>query len=383
MKLKKTKLCFIDFFAYPLFNPKSKIIFGGAQIQLYLLAKELAKDKKFKISFLTDNRQDNCQSLINSINVISFQRSINYSFKIINFLNKLPLLSYLFYTTRLFFIFKKINADIYFQRAASAETGLIALIAKITKKKFVFMVAHQNDLNGQFVKNNKLKGKLYLFGLKLADQIVCQTKHQYKMIQKSLRSKSVIIPSGYPINKTRLKKTKKHTVLWVARAETWKNPEEFIRLATKFPKQKFTMICPPAENNPVYFNSIKLKANQVSNLTFIRQIPFNQIDTYFQQAKIFISTSDAEGFPNTFIQAAKNFCSILSFKVNPDNILTNHQLGFFAKANKDQLINFLKKLINNRNLRQKLNSNAYQYISANHLIKNSTKKLKKLVSALN
>ena len=69
------EICFIDFFAYPLFNSQSKIVFGGAQIQLYLLARELAKDKKLSISFLTDNRQTTRQETFNNIKVYQFLRS--------------------------------------------------------------------------------------------------------------------------------------------------------------------------------------------------------------------------------------------------------------------------------------------------------------------
>ena len=39
--------------AYPLFNPQIKTVFGGAEVDLYLLATELAKDNDFAVSFIT------------------------------------------------------------------------------------------------------------------------------------------------------------------------------------------------------------------------------------------------------------------------------------------------------------------------------------------
>lgn len=54
---KIVKICFIDFYAYPLFNPESKITFGGSQVQLFLLANELSKNSQFEISFLTDDQK--------------------------------------------------------------------------------------------------------------------------------------------------------------------------------------------------------------------------------------------------------------------------------------------------------------------------------------
>jgi len=382
-----TSVCFIDFFAYSLFNSKSNIVFGGAQIQLYLLAKELAKDKKLNISFLTDNRQSTRQETFNNIKVYQFLRSPKIKGiygRFLNLLYMIPPISYLVFFIRLFIQLKKINADIYFQRAASAETGLIAIIAKILRKKFIFMVAHQNDINGQFVKQNDFRGKLYLLGLKLADKIICQTKQQQSQLDKRVKPKSFVVPSGYPIKKRpTVSKTKKQTILWVARAETWKNPELFINLAKKFPQEKFTMICPPAENNPNYFNIIKKQSAKVKNLTFIKQVPFNKINSYFQKAKVFISTSLSEGFPNTFIQAGKNMTPIISFKVNPDKIITKHQLGFCARGKEDLLLAALKKILTNQKLWLKFSINAYKYTLNYHNIETIVKGYKKIIFKTN
>ena len=46
------RVCFIILRAYPLFNPQTKSIIGGAEVDLYLLATELAKDKKFEVRFV-------------------------------------------------------------------------------------------------------------------------------------------------------------------------------------------------------------------------------------------------------------------------------------------------------------------------------------------
>lgn len=372
-----TSVCFIDFFAYSLFKPLSKIIFGGAQIQLYLLSRELSKDKQFKISFLTDNQKNDKTEIINNVNVYQMVHSLQYRSDILNFLSRLPVIGYLNFFIRLFKTLKKVNANIYFQRAASAETGLIAIISKILGKKFIFMIAHQQDIDGTFIKNNGIKGSFYLLGLTLADKIICQTKEQQSQLSRSLKNKSLVVPSGFPI-KTIAKTTKKG-VLWVARAENWKNPEMFINLAKKFPNQEFIMICPPAESDPDYFKIIKLKAQKVSNLIFIEKVSFNKIDSYFKKAKVFVSTSLTEGFPNTFIQAGKNMTPIISFKVNPDKIIAKHQLGFYAKGKEDLLSTSLKKILTNQKLWLKFSINAYKYVSNNHDLKKIVKEYKKIL----
>lgn len=378
----KIKICFIDWFAYALFNPKSDIVFGGAQIQLYLISQELAKEKAFNISFLTDNQKNNQQDQFGKIKVYQFVRSPKtpgiYG-RFLNLLYRLPALGYIHFFIRLLTQLRKINAQVYVQRAASAETGLIAIVAKLLGKKFIFMVAHQQDVNGDFIKKNGLKGRLYLLGLKLANQIICQTKEQQAQLRKGLKRKSSVISSGYPIGKPgNLTQLKKQGVLWVARAESWKNPELFINLAKKFPQEKFTMICPPAESNPNYFKIVKKKANEIPNLTFIDKVPFNKIDESFAKAKVFVSTSLNEGFPNTFIQAAKNKTPIISFKVNPDKIIDKYQIGFCAEGDERQMIILLKELLKSNQLWQRLATNAYNYARQCHDIKKTVRQYQKL-----
>ena len=361
------KICFIDWFAYPLFNPKSNIVFGGAQIQLYLLAKELAKNKNFKIFFLTDNQKNNQQEVFDQIKVFQMFRSpqaFGYLGFFVQFLAQL----------------RQINADIFIQRAASAETGLIALICWLLRKKFIFMVAHIQDVNGDFMKKNGWRGKLFGFGLILADRIVCQTRDQQRQLSKNLRGKSVIVPLAYPIKpRLRQKNINKQGILWVARAETWKNPELLLALAAKFPREKFTMICPPAENNPDYFKIIKAKAKQISNLQFIAWVPFNKIDAFFRKSRVFVSTSFSEGFPNTFIQAAKNMTPIVSYQVDPDKIISQNKLGFCAKGDEKMLTEYLKKVLRNQKFWRRLSDRAYQYAVGHHDLSEVVDKFKSIV----
>lgn len=356
------KLCFIDWFAHGLFKPKSKIVFGGAQIQLYLLANEMAKSNQFEVCFLTDNQRQNRREVFNKISVYQLVRSPKNS----GIKGRL-LTGYWYFFLRLLIQLRKINADVYIQRAASAETGLIALICRLLRKKFIYMVAHTQDVDGSFGEKNGWRGRLYLLGLRRADKIICQTDEQQKKLDKKLQVKSVVIPSGYPIRNKKL--AKKQGILWVARAEAWKQPEMFISLAKKFPQEKFTMICPPAENNPAYFLKVKSLAESRPNLNFIKQVPFSEINAYFSRSKILISTSLSEGFPNTFIQAGLNRVPIISYKINPDNIIGRFRIGYCANGDLKQLEKHLRRVLTNERLRLRLGFNVYNYVRDNHDIK--------------
>ena len=49
--MRKINLCFISFLAYPLFNEKANVVFGGAEIAAYNLARNLEKSGKYDITF--------------------------------------------------------------------------------------------------------------------------------------------------------------------------------------------------------------------------------------------------------------------------------------------------------------------------------------------
>ena len=52
------KVCFIAPKAYPIFNPAIREVFGGAQLDLYLLATELAKETYLLVeNFLREKRE--------------------------------------------------------------------------------------------------------------------------------------------------------------------------------------------------------------------------------------------------------------------------------------------------------------------------------------
>ena len=48
----KIRVCFVSPKAYPIFNPDIESVFGGAEVDLYMIATELAKDPDFNVSFI-------------------------------------------------------------------------------------------------------------------------------------------------------------------------------------------------------------------------------------------------------------------------------------------------------------------------------------------
>lgn len=363
--MKPIKICFVSLYAYHYFNSRVNSKFGGAELQLYYLATELAKDERFDIRFV-----------VGDFGQPDFE--IKKNVKLYKFFNPKKNLKYIraiFGFWRLWKLLKKINANVYIQRAAGLETGEVALFCKLNKTKFIYMVAHDEDVGVKmptyFSKGlvNWIRWWLFKMGLKIADLVIIQNEKQMTDLKKNhnkigiLRQSAHIVPEEKNIDVS-----KKESILWVARGDDWKQPELFLKLAIELPNEKFIMIMPESGDKK-FFKNIKEKAKKISNLKFIDYVPFNKIDDYFLKAKIFINTSRTEGFPNTFVQAAKNKTPILSLNVNPNGMFEKFNIGKCANNNFEQLKIDLKEFLENKELWQEMSENCYKYAKKNHDIK--------------
>jgi glycosyltransferase involved in cell wall biosynthesis len=357
--MSQIRICFVSLYAYHLFNPENKSKFGGAELQLYLLASELAKDPQYDISFV-----------VGDFGQPEFE--IRHGIKLYKFFNPTKGLKYfraLWAFVRLWKLIHRINPDIFVQRSAGLETAEVGFFCGIKHKHFVYMVAHDSDINKQRPYWHQglfgiFKWSLFRLGLRSAEFIFTQHELQELELKKHFKVATMVRPSAHLIP-LEIDMRKKRFVLWVARCEDWKNPEIYLDLAEKFPNQEFVMVMPES-NDKEYYKIIKTRALGIKNIRLIDYVEFDKIDPYFAQALVFVNTSKTEGFPNTFIQAFKNKTPVLSYRVNPNNILNDEKMGACAEGDKIKFENELQSLLADTQKREKMGNNAYSYVLEHH-----------------
>lgn len=342
------KICFFNLQAYSLFNPASKALIGGTEVQLYYLAKFLAKENE--VSFVTG---DWGQDKVEVFERVRIYKSISLAKNILNYI-KAPFV--------IWSVLKKVNADVCIASSAGTEIGIIALFCKFNNKKFIYRTAHDWDCTGEFIEKHGIFGRLFQYGLTRASAVVAQNNDHASKLSKNYKISATVIKNALEVLGS--DKKEKHHILWVARCAKWKNPNILLKIAKQFPNYPLVMICPGLDDK--FFKKIRDEALSLENVRFIKKVSFSEIQKYYNEAKLFIGTSEYEGFPNTYLQACLGSTPIVSYKVNPDNFITENNLGYCADGDFIKMIEQIKKILLDNNDWEEKSKNAFRYVKENH-----------------
>lgn len=360
--MKNKKIAFI----FPkdssaIFNRKSEETFGGATVQMFMLAKEFSNYNDINISCLVVEFGHKDEEIINGLKIHNtFSKNDNLFLKIIKFHKAI----------------QKIRPDVIVQHGLTIFSSLLAVYCKVFNIKFVYMFASDVEADGYYQTNHK-KAILFKLLIDYSDILVTQNQYQHNKIISKYNRYADILYNGFPVNSSF--NNKKDFILWVGRAEKLKQPEKFIKLASLNTNYKFVMICNKVVGQEDYFFNIDLLAKKIENLEFIPRVPFNEIEIYFKRAKIFINTSNYEGFPQAFIQATKNKVPIISLNVNPDNFITEYSCGIICDS-KDIVMNqSIEALLSDSHKYDQISKNAYNYARKNHDIKKNARILYNMI----
>ncbi len=364
---EKLKVCFVSPFAYSLFDPEVDLKFGGAEVQMYLVATELAKDENFDVNFVVLDVGQKKKEKHQGVEVYkAYKRGRN----ILNLI-KAPLEQVI--------TLAKINPDIVISRAAGVEVGISAFYCKLFRKKFIYSIAHDNDVDKSRFRG--FRGKIFKYGFERADHLIAQSQKQVEILENSYNKNIKIISNSFNIRKN-LNFSKKEFILWVGSSIDFKRGEIFLKLAQEFPEERFIMIMTKSKANLEKWEKISGETEKISNLELVEQVPFKQINEYFVRAKVFVNTSTVEGFPNTFLQAMMNKTMILSLVVDPDDFINKYECGFSCNDNFNELKDKLDYVLNDKDIRVNMGENGYKYISKNHNIKENLKLWKETIRKL-
>ncbi|MBI9017218.1 MAG: glycosyltransferase family 4 protein [Phycisphaerae bacterium] len=359
---KKKKICFVCPKAYPLFNGSVEGVIGGAEVDLYFLATELAKDEGYEISCVVADYGQKDEELIENVRVI---KGLDFKTNMI------------IQAVGLWKICKIVDADIYFLKTASPGVPLLSMFCSRYGKKFVYRSASSKEIVGDYKSKIPFFGRFFERALKKADLVLVQNQQDRAGLIRRCGIDSVVIANGHRIGK--LQQDEGSGVLWVGRSAKVKGPEVFLELARQNPERKFTMICQCATGDDKYQDLADAAAG-IDNLDFIEHVPFSGIDKYFSNAGVLINTSVAEGFANVFIQACIYGRPIITLNVNPDDFLNKYQCGICCEGDLGKMNEALEEVLGDKH--GIYCANALTYSRENHDIVKTVEQYKKCFEKL-
>lgn len=371
------KVCFISPLGYGLHNRQSGYPFGGAEVQFFLLAQALASDPGFQVTVLTTVREDPGAERHGQLTVVKRQGGDRLA------VGSLRGYASAFLDMRR--VLREIDAEVYLHAGAGVEVGAYALICRLLRRRFIFVVASSADLRKP---NGQVQGPLawlYPLGMRLADAVVCRTGEQLEWLRTRYGREGVLIRSGHrvpervPEAQARLEKT---TILWVGRMHPLKQPGMFLDLAERLPKERCVMVIMRDPAHEELARAVRARASALGNVTLREDVPFNEMEEFFERAKLIVNTSTYEGFPNTFVQAAMYGTPILSWTVDPDGALARHGIGVCAEGSYGRLVASAEQVCASESLRAELGKRAAEYARAHHDVNRSAEAVKALVRAL-
>ena len=351
-----TSICIVGTDNFAVLNPAYKEnYFGGEAVQQAILAKAFLQ-LGYDVKVVCLDYGQPAVSFIDGIEVIKTYRESA----------GLPIVK--FFYPRLSSVYSALqyaNADIYFQSCAGVSTGYTAYYCRKHSKQFIFRVASDTDcIPGEQLIQYSRDKKIYEFGLRRASVISAQSAYQQKLLAKHYDCDSELINMACALPAEGICTAKDIDVLWVSNIRQCKRPDLFLDIAEQLPQIEFSMIGGVMSGEEPLFESIQMRASKLSNVSFHGAVHYSDIDEHFASARVFLNTSDVEGFPNTFLQSWAHRIPVVSF-FDPDDIIKNKSFGV-CPENIEEMKLAVCTLLADDHERKILGCNGFDYVKNNY-----------------
>ena len=355
-KFMSKSICFVGLDSYPVLNPlKGNEYFGGESVQLTLLAKAFSAIG-YEVTMLCLDYGQPENEVIDGVRVLKTYHNSD----------GLPGVRFIYpRMTSVVSALRQADADIYFQSCAGALTGIVAGFCKHNHKKFIFRLAHDSDcIPGEQIIRLWRDRKIYEYGLQRADLISAQGVKQVALLKQHYQLNSIPVNMTVQLPDEVVQSEKNIDILWVNNYRDFKRPELVPDLARLLPEFNIVMIGGPVPGNEELFEDVKKQADDVDNLSVMGAISYQDVNAFFERSKIFVNTSDWEGFPNSFLQAWIRGVPVVSF-FDPDDLIVNMNMGAVPDGLED-MARKIREILEDDVMRKDIADQSRKYVLDNY-----------------
>lgn len=248
--------------------------------------------------------------------------------------------------TGLWSALKRADADIYYISCASMQLGEASLFARRYERKVVFRVASDMDCDPRLPGMGDWRHKaLFRYGLRHADAVLAQTRKQQGMLARLGRSSRIAAPLSDIALNARDREARDLRVLWVNNFRESKRADLLLELARRMPGVSFDVVGGPIFGHENSFERARRAAASLPNVRFHGFLPYERTAGLYARARLLVSTSEIEGFPNTYLQAWASGTPVVAF-FDPDETIARNRLGHVARTLDEMQLTSTKLLAN-------------------------------------
>ena len=218
------------------------------------------------------------------------------------------------------------DCDVYYTSCAGMHVGLLAFFCQSRGKPFVYRVASDAECEPRLTRIRLARDRwLYRYGRSHAHTVLVQSVEQARALelnsglQGRVASMLVEKPDRPP-------EARDIDVLWIANLLEVKRPDRIIELARAMPKKRFHIAGGKLACSAELYETTKRAAAALPNVTFHGYLPYKQANALYRRARVFVNTSDLEGFPNAYLQAWASGTPVVT-AIDPDNVIRRERLG--------------------------------------------------------
>ncbi|MEI6027435.1 MAG: glycosyltransferase [Betaproteobacteria bacterium] len=324
------KICFVGLDNLPVISREhNRHGIGGEQVQHTLLARALVR-RGFEVSMVV---ADYGQPDGLEIDGVRLHRAhgLDEGMPVLRFVH--PRL------TGLWRALGRADAQVYYVSTASAQLGVVAAFARRHGRRVVFRIAHDLDCDPQRLLIRFWRDrKLYEWGLRRANAVLAQSQQQRLVLRRNYGLDShvaamLVEPAARALDFD----SRDVPVLWVNNLRPFKRPDLALDLARRLPRLRLHMIGGPQDGHEDLFASTRRQSADLPNLLFHGRVAYHDVNDYYERARVFVNTSDSEGFPNSYLQAWRRGVPTVSF-FDPDGLIRRFGLGHAAGSLDDMAV---------------------------------------------
>ena len=317
------KLLFLSSYAHLVLERSTSRVSGGAELQVALLARELAL-RGVDVVIVGGDTGQRDGVVIDGVKIRSGGQF--HSGNPVAMLASIP---------KVFSVIREERPDWVFLLGWTAWMALVVAMRPGLGYRAGFICGLDSELTGDFRRENPLRGGLFEWGVARCDLRYAMTEHQRSLFAKRDWScamyRNLILPRAFEHAGV-----KTVDFLWVSRCQPVKRPHLFLDLVEALPGNSFEMVCPREDAG--LWEGVAKRAATLPHLRFIEKVPYHEIQSHYDAARVFVNTSEWEGWPNSFIQAGLGRTALLSLAVNPDGIFERFGLGCYAACDFERFV---------------------------------------------